>query len=153
MAASLIHASRFSKFACSYIAQYNRAHGAFESVQSTIFQGLAIEPFSVISKGNDIKLDLRGIVYREGDAWIAHCLELDIVAEGANAEDAMNDVLDLCALQIDTAVENNDLESIFRPAPAKYWNLFYSARSKRRLPKASRPRVGRFDAREFVVAE
>jgi hypothetical protein len=107
----------------------------------------------VISKAKEIELDLRGIVYREGGAWIAHCLELDIVAEGTNPDDAINDVLDLCAFQIDTAIENNDLESIFRPAPAKYWNLFYSARSKRRIPKASRPRVGRFDAREFVVAE
>ena len=107
----------------------------------------------MISKAKDPKLDLRGVVYREGNAWLAHCLELDIVAEGTSAEAAMNDVLDLCAFQIDTATANNDLESIFRPAPAKYWNLFYSAKSKKRLPKASRPGLGKFDAREFVVAE
>jgi hypothetical protein len=107
----------------------------------------------VIRKAKDLKLDLRGVVYREGKAWIAHCLELDIVSEGANAEAAMNDMLDLCAFQIETATKNNDLESIFRPAPAKYWNLFYSARLIKRLPKAARPGVGKFDAREFVVAE
>ena len=107
----------------------------------------------MIRKAKDPKLDLRGVVYREGDAWIAHCLELDIVAEGPNAEAAMNDLLDLCAFQIDTAIENNDLESIFRPAPAKYWNLFYSARLRKRLPKVLRPGVGKFDAREFVVSE
>jgi len=91
--------------------------------------------------------------YREGTAWIAHCLELDIVAEGTSADAAMNDVLDLCAFQINTAVANNDLESIFRPAPARYWSLFFSGRSKKRHPKGLRPGVGKFDAREFVVAE
>jgi hypothetical protein len=95
----------------------------------------------------------RGVVYREGNAWIAHCLELDIVADGPNADAAMKDLLDLCAFQIDTAIENNALESIFHPAPAKYWNLFYSARQRRRLPKAGHPALGKFDAREFVVSE
>ena len=107
----------------------------------------------VIRKTKDPKLDLRGVVYREGGDWIAHCLELDIVAEGKNADAAMKDLLDLCAFQIDTAIEHNDLESIFRPAPAKYWNLFYSARQKRRLPKFVHSGLGKFDAREFVVSE
>jgi hypothetical protein len=108
---------------------------------------------NVIRKAKDPKLDLRGVVYREGKAWIAHCLELDVVAEGPNANAAMKDLLDLCAFQIDTAIENNDLESVFRPAPAKYWTLFYAARQRRRLPKAEHAALGKFDVREFVVSE
>jgi hypothetical protein len=131
---------------------YNRQATA-ASGQRQATQRLSSGRLFVIRKAKDPKLDLRGVVYREGDAWIAHCLELDIVAEGPNAEAAMNDLLDLCAFQIDTAIENNDLESIFRPAPAKYWNLFYSARLRKRLPKVLRPGVGKFDAREFVVSE
>jgi hypothetical protein len=112
-----------------------------------------IRVISVIRKTKEPKLDLRGVVYREGSAWIAHCLELDIVAEGPNADAAMKDLLDLCAFQIDTAIDNNDLESILRPAPAKYWNLFYSARQRRKLPKVEHAALGKFDAREFVVSE
>jgi hypothetical protein len=107
----------------------------------------------VINKLKDPKLDLRAVVYREGQTWIAHCLELDIVADAPTSDAAMHDLLDLCAFQIDTAIENNDLESIFRPAPAKYWNLFYSARLRKKLPKVARPGLGKIDAREFVVAE
>jgi hypothetical protein len=107
----------------------------------------------VSTKRQNPKIDLRGIVYRERDAWIAHCLELDIVAEGTSPDDAVQNVLDLRAFQIDTAIENGDLESIFRPAPAKFWTLFYSVLSRRKSFKPSRDRIGVFDARELVLGE
>src|SRR4051794_290159 len=104
-------------------------------------------------KGKDIEIDLRGIVYREGDAWISHCLELDIVAEGRTPKDATKNALDLCVFQISTAIENSDLESVFRPAPARFWNLFYSGIPKKKLPSTHRLPVRRFEAREVVCAE
>jgi hypothetical protein len=98
-------------------------------------------------------IDLRGVVYQEGALWFAHCLELDIVAEGATPQEAVSNVLDLCDLQIASAVENNDLESIFRPAPAQYWSLFFQATRKSRVPKrAASKRLRRFDARELVLS-
>lgn len=106
---------------------------------------------TVPSKKN--QLELRGIVYREMDQWIAHCLELDIVAEGKTAAAAVADAIDLCVFQIDAAIENNDLESIFRPAPAKYWNLYFSHTKKSRVPKLPTGKSLRsFDARELVLA-
>uniref|UniRef100_A0A7C2NWN1 Uncharacterized protein n=1 Tax=Schlesneria paludicola TaxID=360056 RepID=A0A7C2NWN1_9PLAN len=82
-------------------------------------------------------LELRGVVYREGEQGFAHCLELDIVAEGRDRIEAVNSVVDLCEFQIATALRNNDLESIFRPAPAQYWSLFYSATRRSRVPRRS----------------
>ncbi len=70
------------------------------------------------------RFSLRFVLYREGEWWFGHCLELDIVAEGATPKEALHDVLDLCASQIETAVKHGDVESIFRPAPAEFWRLF-----------------------------
>jgi len=96
-------------------------------------------------------MELRGVVYQEGEFWFAHCLELDIVAEGRDPDEAVNAVIDLCDFQIATAQGNNDLESIFRPAPAKYWNLFYSATRRSKVPKRAHA-LQVFDARELVLA-
>jgi hypothetical protein len=107
----------------------------------------------VAGKKEDVAVDLRGIVYREGGLWIAHCLELDIVAEGPTPQAALDANLELCVFQIETALENDDLESVFRAAPAKYWTLFYSRVPKKRLPSSQRLPVKRFEARELVGAE
>lgn len=99
------------------------------------------------------QIELRGIVYREGETWFAHCLELDIVAEGETPTQAVADAVDLCDFQIETAIRNNDLESIFRPAPAKYWNLFFSHTRKAKVPQSLPANSLRsFDARELVLA-
>jgi predicted RNase H-like HicB family nuclease len=105
------------------------------------------------AKCDKTRIDLRGVVYREGDVWIAHCLELDVVAEGDTPEKAIQDAVDLCVFQIETAVENNDLESVFRPAPSKFWTLFNSESAKRRPAprKGSKSPVERFDVRELVL--
>jgi hypothetical protein len=99
------------------------------------------------------RIELRGIVYKESDHWIAHCLELDIVAEGKTPAQAVSDAVDLCAFQIETAIQNNDLESIFRPAPSRFWNLFFSETRRSRVPKLppNKP-LTRFEARELVLA-
>ncbi|HUQ70256.1 MAG TPA: hypothetical protein VM165_12065 [Planctomycetaceae bacterium] len=109
------------------------------------------------SKGDAVAADLsnielRGIVYREGEFWFAHCLELDIVAEGSTAQEAISSAVSLCELQIDTAVANNDLESIFRPAPAKFWSMFFSQTRKSKVPKLApfKP-LRKFEARELVL--
>jgi hypothetical protein len=101
-----------------------------------------------------LSINLSAIVYRENADWIAHCLELDIVAEGKNAEDAIESLISLCDLQIETAIEEGDLESIFRPAPPEFWKMFASGKEKagkrgaRRLDGFKAP-VNRFEAREM----
>ena len=99
----------------------------------------------------DTQLELRVITYREDEVWLAHCLELDIVAEGKSAKKAVNDLVDLCLLQIKTAIEENDLESIIRPAPAEFWKLFFSAKKKKRIKPAERNLVKEIDERELEL--
>jgi hypothetical protein len=96
-------------------------------------------------------IPLRAVVYREGKWWLAHCLELDLVAEGATPDDALRDLTDLTILQIRTAQEDGNLEAVFRSAPAAIWRLFAMANprstGRRRLPKP----IERFEAREYAL--
>ena len=96
------------------------------------------------------RVSLRFVIYQEGEWWFAHCLELDLVAEGKSPKESLRDVLGLCATQIDVAVEAGDLASIFRPAPPEYWRLFSLAVD---FPTGRPPRsIASYEAREAVLA-
>jgi hypothetical protein len=51
------------------------------------------------------RIDLRAVVYRHGKWWIAHCLELDLVAEGRDPSSAIKDLVDISATQVSAAIE------------------------------------------------
>ena len=100
-----------------------------------------------------LEIDLRGVVYPEQGQWIAHCRELDVGAQGETLDDAVAGMIELCEFQIQTALEDGDLESIFRPAPSRFWQLYFSA-NRRRKParKSLTPPLNRIETREMVLA-
>jgi hypothetical protein len=106
---------------------------------------MAKRPFSI---------PLRAVIYREGKWWIAHCLELDLVAEGPSPRRAFQDLMDLSLLQLRVAEEEGDLQSIFRPAPANVWMMFGKANpiSTGRTPRLPNL-IERFEARELQLVE
>jgi predicted RNase H-like HicB family nuclease len=94
----------------------------------------------------EVRLTLRALIYRDDEWWVAHCLETDVVAEGATPVQAFENLQSLTAFQIETALEEGDLQSIFRQAPAQILAAFasgYDQRFRRRPPRA----VERFDVR------
>ncbi|MBI3822651.1 MAG: hypothetical protein HY289_08225 [Planctomycetes bacterium] len=97
------------------------------------------------------QIELRVVTYQEDGVWLAHCLELDIVAEGKTSRQAFKDVVDLCNLQVNTAVEENDLLSIFRPAPAEFWKMFFTATKKKRVKPSANGVVKEIDERELEL--
>ncbi len=102
---------------------------------------------------NAVRIDLSGVAYPEGGWWIAHCLQLDIAAEGRTASEAFDALKSLCDFQIETAVEKGDLPSIFRPAPAEIWGLYATAKdSDKRLVSKPGQLVNRFETRELCAA-
>jgi hypothetical protein len=106
------------------------------------------------TKSRELRLDLRAVVYPHGKWWIAHCLEMDLVAEGNAPAQALKDLMELTATQIEVARDSGSLESIFRPAPPEIWTMFSFSREvdlprvRRRLWRS----VKRFEAREAVLA-
>lgn len=100
---------------------------------------------------NRIQLTFRALIYREDDQWIAHCLETDIVAEGRTPTKAFENLSSLTAMQIDVAVEEGNLQSIFKQAPREICAAFAVGQTReirRKPPK----HVQRFDVRDLQPA-
>ena len=68
------------------------------------------------------------IVTKEETIFVAHCLELDIVATNKNYKTVTKDIIDLMKTQIDYAFSNDNLENLYHPAPAEVWKEFYACK-------------------------
>ena len=70
------------------------------------------------------------LVKEEDDMYVAHCLELDIVATGSSLEQVKKDMKDLINAQIDYAFTHNNLENLYRPAPTEVWRDFFACKEQ-----------------------
>jgi predicted RNase H-like HicB family nuclease len=123
-------------------------------LRQTLAYEFAVFPknrWSVNAMKQAVRLTLRALIYPEDSWWIAHCLELDVVAEGETPKKAFEALQSLTELQIETAMEVGDLQSIFRQAPPEILAAYAIAedrRFRRKLPS----RVERFDVRALQPA-
>ena len=65
---------------------------------------------------------------KEKNVWIAHCLELDIIATADKLPVLKKEIVDLIITQIDYAFSNDNLENLYHPAPAEVWKEFYACK-------------------------
>jgi len=86
------------------------------------------------------------VLEKEGREWVAHCLELDIVATSANRRTVLVDMARLIAAQVGYAFANNNLDNLYHPAPPEVWEKFYRCKKqeKKRVPLAKATRRGGF---------
>jgi hypothetical protein len=68
------------------------------------------------------------LVKKEDDTYVAHCLELDIVATSRDLEQVKSDMVDLIKAQVDYAFSNNNLAHLYHPAPPEVWQEFYACK-------------------------
>ena len=79
------------------------------------------------------------LMQKTGDRFVAHCLELDIVADAGSAEQARQELDALVAAQIEFAVEHHNLHNLYHPAPPEFWAKFAEANSPQQaLPEWAR---------------
>ena len=62
--------------------------------------------------------------YKDGNRYIAHCLEFDLVAEGVVAKEAKENLNSLISSYLQFAREKNIEEFAYHPAPKTYWDRF-----------------------------
>jgi len=62
--------------------------------------------------------------------YIAHCLELDIVATSTGLNQVTKDIVDLIIAQVDYAFSNRNLDHLYRPAPPEVWQEFYACKEQ-----------------------
>ncbi|MGH7800127.1 MAG: hypothetical protein ACREOW_05785 [Thermodesulfobacteriota bacterium] len=72
-------------------------------------------------------LHLDVVCYKEGNLFIAHCLQLDLVTAAKTTEQAFYDMENIIKTHIAYAIENDNLENLFKPAPLEIWRLFPKA--------------------------
>jgi len=66
-------------------------------------------------------LDLRAMVYPEGGEWVAHCLDLDIVSTGPDADTALDQLAEAVSTQLWYTRTHDNFRFLFRPAPPEAW--------------------------------
>ena len=74
---------------------------------------------SLFAKNPSIKLNV--LVYKEDNEWIAHCLQMDLVAANTDKNAVQDDIIDLIESHVVYALENENIDHIFKPAPAEEW--------------------------------
>jgi hypothetical protein len=77
----------------------------------------------------DVSLHVMG--YKEKDRCIAHCLEFDLVAEGATHKEARDNLVDLIFSYLHFGRERNIEQFAYHPAPKLYWDIFKQIQKKR----------------------
>jgi len=70
------------------------------------------------------------LVKEENGIYIAHCLELDIVATGSSSKEAQKEIKDLILAQVDYAFCNDNLDNLYHPAPANVWKEYFECRDQ-----------------------
>lgn len=68
------------------------------------------------------------LVTKEPDeaAYSALCLELDIASDGRTRQEAVKSLKEAVSLYVETVVEDRDYKSLYRPAPRKEWERYFS---------------------------
>jgi hypothetical protein len=75
------------------------------------------------------------LVRCEEGLWVAHCLELDLVTEADTREQACEDMADVITAHVRYALENDNMEYLYHPAPQEVWKTYFDCRnSKKGIP-------------------
>jgi len=83
-------------------------------------------------------IGLQVLVEKVDDRFVAHCLELDIVAEDETVDAVRRELEELVAAQFRFAIEHDNLENFYHPAPPEAWARFAQASSPtREIPEWS----------------
>ena len=71
-----------------------------------------------------LRVPLRVVFYREGDVWIAHCLEFDLLGDGPTKDDAVRSLGQAICLQVAVSIEHGNHANLFSPADGRYLEMF-----------------------------
>ncbi len=74
---------------------------------------------------------------KEKNVLLAHCLDMDIVSQGKTQDEAISELKELIYTQIEYCLGNDMLDSLFRPAPKEYWDMYYRSQATQVLNQLS----------------
>ncbi len=80
-------------------------------------------------KAKAYRIPLRIVFYKEGGAWIAHCLEFDLCGDGKTRRDALVSLSKAIAVQVKFSIKNGNRKNLFSPAPSDVQAMFFSGKA------------------------
>lgn len=83
---------------------------------------------SLDSRFDGWRVPIRVVFYREDDAWIAHCLEFDLVGDGETREQAMDMLARAISLQAAFSLEHDNIENLLVSADPKFHRMYFAGR-------------------------
>lgn len=84
----------------------------------------------LIGKSNTISFITNILTKKEDGMFVAHCLELDIVAVADSLEAVQEEIVSLICAQLDYAFSNDNLDHLYHPAPPELWQEFYKCKEQ-----------------------
>ncbi len=70
--------------------------------------------------------ELRILIRREDDLWVAHCLELDLVAAALTEKQAEEDIIAVIMEQVRYCIVNDNMDYLFRKVPKEIREEYYA---------------------------
>ncbi len=90
-------------------------------------------------------------IKKDDDVFVAHCMELDIVATGQSIDEATEDLIGLIIAQLQYAFSNDNLDHLYRPAPPEVWREFYLCREALEEREIKLPLPTKGDSRQGFI--
>ncbi len=72
----------------------------------------------------NLRIPLRVVFYKEDGNWIAHCLEFDLIGDGASKAQALAALNEAIRVQVAYSFEHDNVDNLFSPADGKYFRMF-----------------------------
>jgi len=82
-------------------------------------------------------LAFNALLKYEDGLWVAHCMELDIVATGDSPDSAVNDLKDLIVAQVSCALANDNTKYLYHSAPKEVWDEYWKAEDMNQTPRGT----------------
>ncbi len=83
-----------------------------------------------IKKSTKRSFTVNILIKKIDNLYVAHCLELDIVAAGKNRAQTEKEIVSLVCAQVDYAFNNNNLDHLYHPAPPEVWKEFFACKEQ-----------------------
>jgi len=72
----------------------------------------------------EVSVEIRVVLYREHDLWVAHCLEFDVIGSGETKDEAFRMLAEAIAIQIEHSIQHDNPGNLFRPADSETFQRF-----------------------------
>lgn len=71
-----------------------------------------------------LRIPLHIVFYKDGELWISHSLEMDVMGHGTSKRKAFELMCNAVSEQIAASLANDNLSNIFQPADARFFQMY-----------------------------